>query len=1088
MKNGKQTVILDENKELEKKNKSSTKISDILFNLSNQDQDKHNKTHKRSSSSMSNDTFTEKIMKEINSGELNQIFELFDEPENEENTIKKHSKHPTECLDSFRLGNLNKNKIKDLKIDNRKTVAVSDKLHAYDNDIDDSDNEDDNKDENCLSYIMGNNLEKFNEENNGIILNEKSNQLIEELKKENVKEYIKTGTKIDFVEELEGKTFNPKKDYKEFEKYISKIDDTQEKTNDQEESQNDKLSKLIKYDIFSTNDNMKIFKEFSSNKYSIFDFDKNNNIYIATEKGNVLIYNINEEKKIKELDNPFKDEQKNRLYQITAMSTDEKYIICAYTNGKIALFKKGKGNKLNKTKLYMALKEIYTQNIIIEIKVLSDKKHRIFVYFIDNKGKICRIKIYKTLFKKSTKLMNISINPNNDYLYYNLQINPHRYKCIGMCNSNDVIIYYISKKGNKRINKDPEELPKNNIFPNFCFLNFVNEKENSKFLVSMNSDSVILYAINPDYTNCIELDNFKFKDPIIKIGVFINEVVYIFDKENQMTLININSKNQKITQKLINGKNNQIFDKNNFEYKYCEDLAINKSIFCNNNRNFIINSNKNIFLITPLTLEQTINEICTKNDTDKWKILFGLCKDIYNDIHPIWQNKDCKDCNSLIIDKINICINEIINNPSNNSNKKMEKLTKVLDFLFHNNLYNFITSEEDGFYSKIKDIKIYFYLLESFIIQNKMLSIPVPLWFLNKMIELYKEENKKSWLCELLSHFNIKKLCDDNNNYSLINTVNKNNLINCFIYFIMNNIKVNNDFSYYKPVVEIFFNLIKQTKDFQRDETINKFQNIIDNNEHYKEMQDYNSEKNENNNKNDKNNENENKIEINETENDDIIKNEFIELNRYNDDLLLSNYYLRIKLFWYIYIIICKIGVNEDNKEECQELLKKGLGAILNPLVYDIIEKNNSKEITLNLDREIRFLIIKIFKDEEAIELCEIDKQGILDKIRRLTKNKYISEITYNFIYLRAYLDDPTLEVNKDMKMNILLFFMNYNIDDDYKELKNEMFEQDLITLLKNIDSFTFDDNDKILKTSILCKDKYPKLYDYIINNFKESK
>lgn len=116
MKTGKQTVILDENKELEKKNKSSTKISDILFNLSNQEQNKHNKTHKRSSSSMSNDTFTEKIMKEINSGELNQIFELFDEPENEENTIKKHSKHPTECLDSFRLGNLNKNKIKDLKI------------------------------------------------------------------------------------------------------------------------------------------------------------------------------------------------------------------------------------------------------------------------------------------------------------------------------------------------------------------------------------------------------------------------------------------------------------------------------------------------------------------------------------------------------------------------------------------------------------------------------------------------------------------------------------------------------------------------------------------------------------------------------------------------------------------------------------------------------------------------------------------------------------------------------------------------------------------------------------------------------------
>jgi hypothetical protein len=302
----------------------------------------------------------------------------------------------------------------------------------------------------------------------------------------------------------------------------------------------------------------------------------------------------------------------------------------------------------------------------------------------------------------------------------------------------------------------------------------------------------------------------------------------------------------------------------------------------------------------------------------------------------------------------------------------------------------------------------------------------------------------------------------------------------------MNNIDVNSDYSYYNPVIEIILNLIKQSKDFQREELINKFQDIIDNNEHYREMQDYNLE-------NEKEKDNETNKDNNEIENEnenDIIKNEFIELNRYNDELLFNNYYLRIKYLWYIYSILSKIGVNENNKEQCQELLNNSLAALFNPIAYEIIETINDTKTILNLDREIRFIINTIFKDENIVELCEIDKQDILNKIRRLAKKNYISEIAYNFICLRSYLDDPTLEANKETKMNILLFFMNYNDkdNDNYKELKNEMFEQDLIELIKKIDSFTFDDNDKILMTSNLCKDKYPKLYEYIINNFHEAK
>ena len=84
--------------------------------------------------------------------------------------------------------------------------------------------------------------------------------------------------------------------------------------------------------MLSTNNNIKLYKEISSNKGMIFIFDKNNNIICSTQKGNILIYNLNEEKKIKELDYPFKDQAKNNSNIITDMSSDEKY---NYTNKSI---------------------------------------------------------------------------------------------------------------------------------------------------------------------------------------------------------------------------------------------------------------------------------------------------------------------------------------------------------------------------------------------------------------------------------------------------------------------------------------------------------------------------------------------------------------------------------------------------------------------------------------------------------------------------------------------------------------------------------------------------------------------------------
>jgi hypothetical protein len=302
-------------------------------------------------------------------------------------------------------------------------------------------------------------------------------------------------------------------------------------------------------------------------------------------------------------------------------------------------------------------------------------------------------------------------------------------------------------------------------------------------------------------------------------------------------------------------------------------------------------------------------------------------------------------------------------------------------------------------------------------------------------------------------------------------------LINILLYIILKNYEIYKEYTYTTPIINIFLNLIKESKNIKAENLFNQFNEIISNNNEYNEIViDNNIE--------------DNKVE--KLDNPKInLKNNFIEENRYKDDLLYGNHYLRIKLLWYIYTILFCREVNDTNKKKCQELIDKSLEIILTPKIYEILEisENNNNETIkiLNLDLEIRFFVNKLFKDELINEFCEINKENILQKIEDLVKKGYISYIAFYLICLKSYLDDPTLEINKETKLNILLFFMNdNNVEEKYNETKNENFEKDLIELLKNIDSFTFDDRDKIINSSNNCKDKFPKLTEYIINNFKK--
>ena len=226
MKSGKKNDLLNEiikigNENILDLDLNSTKFGDIMNNLDTRILiENQRKNHQRCITSISSEDFTNQMMKEINNnnngdGELDEIYEILNEQDNDESANKSHSRHNSEAFDYLRFSNYTKNNnIKEFQIDDRKTVDIFDKLHVYEND--DSDNEEEkiynkeNNDQCDLGAILGMQLEQFNKENDGIILDEKSNNLIENLKNENNYKYVKTGTKIDFVEEIEGNIFNSK--------------------------------------------------------------------------------------------------------------------------------------------------------------------------------------------------------------------------------------------------------------------------------------------------------------------------------------------------------------------------------------------------------------------------------------------------------------------------------------------------------------------------------------------------------------------------------------------------------------------------------------------------------------------------------------------------------------------------------------------------------------------------------------------------------------------------------------------------------------------------------------------------------------
>ena len=307
----------------------------------------------------------------------------------------------------------------------------------------------------------------------------------------------------------------------------------------------------------------------------------------------------------------------------------------------------------------------------------------------------------------------------------------------------------------------------------------------------------------------------------------------------------------------------------------------------------------------------------------------------------------------------------------------------------------------------------------------------------------------RSWLSELLIHFDFKKYIEKGKNNSLLDNIKENNLINVIIYYLLNykfnEVMENNLIDYCTPL-NILIKLLKSNSTNESSQGKEDL-NIIE-------------------------------IDLN---NDELFKSE----NRYKDEIIFSREYLRIKIIWYIYKIL-KNKILVDNKDKLEDqkkslFIKEVLQIPFDKELFNIIVFGTPDK-SCPLNREMIYILQIIIESEICYKLFDINKYKIFQKLIKLFKERRDLQLPLNILLVRAISNDNSIDLSSKNKLNIVLFFMENNClhSDIYPEIKETIFQEKLIEILKLIDSYTFEDSENLLKLVDNCKDNYSKLVEYI--------
>ena len=582
------------------------------------------------------------------------------------------------------------------------------------------------------------------------------------------------------------------------------------------------------------------------------------NIFIGLKDGYVYMYQIESglEKESFGIENTH--------VPVSVIHTkDDTHLIVGYENGCINIF-----DIKNKT-LIKSIANIH-KTAIIALEYISIEKTKIQLLTTDEKGQVINIISNNGFLSKKT--VGNLLYKDTEPVHAIARFKPFKDKKLilfGFASPNKVCLYNIKLTQILELKRpkytDKDDVPDIDI--GWAIAPIKEDKYyqkenmiNNKILFIIGWGRVItIYSIMTKGDNAIvdePVGFYKNNVPIIRIGFFSPSIIYFFDENKQLKVIDTAFCNTGAYDENKAMNKNALIDEGKVVDKYIKFDTIKKSDEkkLNSYRNYITCINKYIYLFTKdglkigkiLDYTEYIDSIIKSGNN--WKAAMCLAIDIYRgDILnfpgvPL-NNEERKKSLKIFLGELlykyldyNFNVksefSELHGEEENSSTKLIkelneEKITECInisiEFCLEINSIDYLLKNIEPIFSKYGRDDLFYKLLEPFIFNDLFYNEDIGIEALQSLYGTYKIKDELILLSHLLIHINIKCL----NNFMIKKLSTQENLFDLIIY-IFSNGTCSEDF--FLPITKMFecFNKLETNKEIFKEENEHKYISYYD--------------------------------------------------------------------------------------------------------------------------------------------------------------------------------------------------------------------------------------------------------------------
>ena len=516
------------------------------------------------------------------------------------------------------------------------------------------------------------------------------------------------------------------------------------------------------------------------------------NLFIADKSGSIYMYSIEKEQELRVLTPPGKID-----YYATAVdvSPTGEFIIGGYSNGNIILW------DTKKQSIIYSNKEMHNSKIVfIQFSQIIEKK-TFEIISSDMSGKLLKLVLSISFFKKS--IQDFIIYKDDVPTYAITQFKPLRNKPIvigAFCNINKIRVYILRPILVSFFEIDrPDCYDENCVdIPDISFgwgcEPLENEedyaqlklddtpRQNQIFLAVSWGQLIRIYSLNIKGEDIIlngegPKSYFVNDSPVIRLGFISPSIVYFFDKNAQIKIINTaytqygeyhqEKPGEFIYNKRALVEEGNVIDPNLIKINVSNDSS--KELLCY--RYFINNMSKCVYLFTEKAfyIGKVLNfDECIYNlvKEDEWLGAMSLTIDIYQgnitsfpDI-PFIRKERIKLLNPFLIDLLQKYINYNLETKDKEVDLK-QCINVVIEFCIGVKEIDYLfKTVEKSFRNKGKS-DLFYQLLEPFIFNDLLNQENITEENLTSLYTTYKGNKCLPILQHLLTHINFKSLSSD---------------------------------------------------------------------------------------------------------------------------------------------------------------------------------------------------------------------------------------------------------------------------------------------------------------------------------------